>query len=170
MSPTTKAVVVPVVVLGGLTAALMAVVVWQLHGYSQSDTRGWGLAFNILTARASPFGTRAGVWAVILAVWGFLMVPAVAGAVAALILGAYITGSQATLDRLLDIRAKRVKAKLDIATQKLKTAEAKKETREQEKLAKQAETEQAPTQASPEDPRPPATGVANPVRDERDHD
>jgi hypothetical protein len=97
MSPSARAILYPVVIFGVVTVGLVALVDWQFHGYTQNNVGGWNLAFNILTARSSPFGTTAGEWAVLLAVWGFLLVPAVAGAVAGLVLGAYLAGEQSAL-------------------------------------------------------------------------
>jgi hypothetical protein len=132
MSPTTRTIFWPTLILGGLTIGLLLVVVSQLHSYTQSSAGGWNLAFNILTARASPFGTPAGAWAVALAVWGFLLVPAVAGAVAALILAAYLTRSEAARSHVYD-KFKRQSDKRLIAGKK-KMADA-------AELSKQAQAE-----------------------------
>jgi hypothetical protein len=140
MSPSARAILYPVAIFGVVTVGLLALVAWQLHGYAQDNVGGWNLAFNILTARASPFGTAAGGWAVVLAVWGFLLIPAVAGAVAGLVLGAYLSGEQSVLERNLDISNRRI-AKLAVAT---RNSRAKKED---EKAAKQADAEKAQAQA-----------------------
>lgn len=136
MSPSARAILYPVVIFGVVTVGLLALVAGQLHGYTQDNVGGWNLAFNILTARASPFGTTAAGWAVLLAVWGFLLIPAVAGAVAGLVLGAYLSGEQSGLERNVDMSNKRI-AKLAEAARNLRT------TKEDEKAAKQADAEKA---------------------------
>jgi hypothetical protein len=175
MSPTTKAILRCTLILGGLTIVLLLVVVGQLHSYTQSGAGGWNLAFNILTARASPFGTRAGVWAVILAVWG---------AVAALILGEYLSGSMAALDRAIDIRNRRITKKLEAAQQKLATAKTAKEVKQAEEQVKQAEAEaekaeagraeaeakKVLSQAATTGAQTSGTSPAAPIRDERGHE
>jgi hypothetical protein len=151
MSPSARAILYPVAIFGVATVGLLALVAWQLHGYTQNNVGGWSLAFNILTARASPFGTTAGGWAVLLAVFGFLLVPAVAGAVAGLVLGAYLSGEVSALERKMDISNRRI-AKNALA------AHNNRMRKEDDKAAKQAELELRNANGSAASPSASASG------------
>jgi hypothetical protein len=93
LSATTK---VSIVVIAGLclvVGGLFLVVAVNLHqGLIGSPPRpsaeyGFSQAFRIFTNASSPFGTRASFWAVLLALSGILVVPAMIGGVAGIVLG-----------------------------------------------------------------------------------
>jgi hypothetical protein len=134
------------------TILLLLAVASQLGSYKQSGIGGWNLAFNILTARASPFGTPAGVWAVILAVWGFLLVPAIAGAVAAFILGAYLTRTESSIDHAVEMLNSDSAKRFQEAQGRIEAAKKKKQEADQQETAANTAEAQAAAQdrTSPE--------------------
>jgi hypothetical protein len=165
VSPATSTIIWSTLVLAGVTIVLLLVVASQLHSYTQSGIGGWNLSFNILTARASPFGTPAGGWAIILAVWGFLLVPALAGAVAALILGAYLTRSQAALDHAIDMANRRSTERLQAAKSRIEEAKARKVKAENKEVeAAKVEGEAAAAEARHATSQPPAQGGQPPAQ------
>jgi len=132
VNPIAKAIASGLVVLVAATVLLLGLTAWALHGVRTGTDHayGWDAAFNILTSRSSCFGTQAGWLAVALALCGFFLVPAVAGAVAGVLLGAYASHSQRVLDAFIESSIRQA----DAREAKEKAALAEKE-KEKEKAA-----------------------------------
>jgi len=56
---------------------------------------GFSQAFRILTFSNSPFGTHARFWAVLLAISGFLLIPAIFGAAVGIVIGEIVARGNA---------------------------------------------------------------------------
>jgi heme A synthase len=93
----------------GLAAVLLTAVCFTGTAVASGDA---GYAFEVLTTVASPFRGDAAWFAVPLAVAGYLLLPAVVGAVAALIIERQLAGMSKTLDEAEDSIRRSVIAEL----------------------------------------------------------
>jgi hypothetical protein len=93
----------------GLSAVLLTAVCFVGTAVASGDA---GYAFEVLTNVASPFRCDAAWIAVPLAVVGYLLLPAVVGAVAAVVIERQLTGMSKTLEEAEDSIRRRVIAEL----------------------------------------------------------